>query len=288
VDNPTLVVAGDDSVHLLFQTGFRRLWHRVSRDGGSSFGRARELTAVVRSASYEGFAIRRFGPGPGVGAVLSTGRLVIPIWVSSGTRNRPSATMTLVSDDCGLTWTSGDIVAGPGGRYPNPSEAAVAAADGGAVMTFRQRTVPHRIVSWSPDGATGWATPTPSVHLFEPACHAALAAVAAEGRHLLAFANPDSRKSSTPMQADGKAPRENLTLRWSSDGGRHWSTGIVLDAGPAGYAVLASTARGRLNLVWEQGRKPGTPTWPAAIHYRDITALVPPATAAEQTDPALG
>ena len=276
VDNPTLVVASDDSMHLLYQTGFRRLWHRVSRDGGSSFGRARDLTAVVRSASYEGFAIRRFGPGPGAGAMLASGRLVMPIWVSSGTRNRPSATTTIVSDDCGLTWTSGDIVAGPNGPYPNPSEAAVAAAaDGSAVMTFRQRTVPHRIFSWSVDGATGWTTPAPNVDLFEPACHAALTAVAADGRHLLAFANPDSRNSSTSMQADGKAPRENLTLRWSSDGGRQWSAGIVLDSGPSGYAVLASTARGRLHVLWEQGRKRGTPTWPAAIHYRDVTALVP-------------
>ncbi len=286
VDNPTLVVASDDSVHLLYQTGFRRLWHRVSRDGGSTFSRARELTAVVRSASYEGFAIRRFGPGPGAGAVLSSGRLVVPVWISSGRRTRPSATMTIVSDDGGRTWTSGDIVAGPDGPYPNPSEAAVAAADGGAVMTFRQRTVPHRILSWSPDGATAWSTPTPSVDLFEPACHATVVAVTAQGRHLLAFANPDSRHTSTPMQADGKAPRENLTLRWSRDGGRQWSPGIVLDAGPAGYAVLASTAMGRLHLVWEQGRKRGTPTWPAAIHYRDLTALVPPVDAAEQIDPA--
>ncbi len=280
VDNPTLVVASDDSLHLLYQTGFRRLWHRVSRDGGSSFSRARDLTAVVHSASYEGFAIRRFGPGPGAGAVLSTGRLVIPIWVSSGTRNRPSATMTIVSDDFGRTWTSGDIVAGPHGPYPNPSEAVVAAAPGGgAVMTLRQRTVPRRILSWSPDGATGWTTPTPSVDLFEPACHAALVAVTTEEGHLLAFANPDSRDSSTPMHADGKAPRENLTLRWSIDGGRQWSTGVVLDSGPSGYAVLASTALGRLHLVWEQGRKRGTPTWPAAIHYRDVTTLVPAQTA---------
>lgn len=276
VDNPTLVAASDESVHLLYQTGFRRLWHRISRDGGANFSRARDLTAVVRSASFEGFGIRRFGPGPGAGAVLSTGRLVIPIWVSSGTRNRPSATTTIVSDDGGLTWTCGDIVAGPGGPYPNPSEAAVAGAPGGgAVMTIRQRTVPRRIFAWSPDGATGWTSPTSSAELYEPACHAALVAVPVDGRHLLAFANPDSRDSSTPMPADGKAPRENLTLRWSSDGGRHWPTGIVLDAGPSGYAVLASTARGQLHLVWEQGRKRGTPTWPAAIHYRDVTALLP-------------
>jgi len=275
VDNPTLVVADDGTVHLMYQTGYRRLWHRVSTDGGTSFGRSRELTGVVRSASVPGFHILRLAPGPGAGTVLTSGRLVVPVWASAGRRNRPSATLTIVSDDNGRTWTSGDVVAGPLGPFPNPSEAAVAAtADGGAVLTFRQRTVPSRVFSWSPDGATGWTTPVPIQTLFEPGSHAALANVTVRGRFLVSFANPDSRASTTPALPDGRSPRENLTLRWSGDGGHTWSDGTVVDPGPSGYVALAASPDGRLHAVWEHGRRRRAPTWPAAIRYREVTESV--------------
>ncbi|CAN5276790.1 sialidase family protein [soil metagenome] len=271
VDNPTLVVDRAGSIHLFFQTGYRRLWHRVSTDGGASFGRAIDRSAVVRAASTPAFSLDRFAPGPGTGALLQSGRLVVPVWAASGRRHRPSVTLTIVSDDEGQTWRAGDLIAGPGGRFPNPSEATVAPThDGGVVLSFRQRAVRRRVFSWSGDGATGWSRPEVNDDLFEPVCHAALAAVG--GR--VAFVNPDSRASTAPMLRDGKAPRENLTLRWSSDAGHRWPEQMVLDTGPSGYASLVVDPTDRLHVVWEYGRLPRTAVWPTSIRYRNLQPLV--------------
>lgn len=277
IDNPTLLVdPASGELHLFFQAGYRRLWQRTSRDAGATFGRAIDRSAAVRAASTAGFAIRRFAPGPGSGAALTGGRLVVPVWAAAGRRHRPSATLTIVSDDRGRSWRPGDLVSGPGGRYPNPSEATVAPTpDGGAVLSFRQRAVRNRVFNWSADGATGWSEPRPAPELFEPVCHAALASVS--GGELLAFVNPDSRASTTPALRDGKAPRENLTLRWSADSGRTWGAVTVIDPGPSGYAALAADPAGGIHVVWEHGRLPGTAVWPTSIAHRHLRANERPA-----------
>lgn len=272
VDNPTLVAdPASGELHLFFQTRYRRLWQRTSRDGGATWGSRVDRTPVVRAASTDAFRVRQVAPGPGAGVALAGGRLVVPVWAASGRRHKPSATLTIVSDDGGSTWQPGELVAGPGGRYPNPSEASLAPLpDGGAVITFRQRRVRSRVFSWSPNGATGWSDPSPAPELYEPVCHAALAAVGERG--LLAFANPDSRDSSTPALPDGKSARENLTLRWSRDGGRTWEAGEVVDAGPSGYSALAAAPRAEgaaaVHIVWEHGRLPRTALWPTEIRFR--------------------
>ncbi len=274
VDNPTLVVdPASGALHLLFQTRYRRLWQRTSVDGGATWAPRVDRTPVVRAASTEGFRVRQLAPGPGAGVALTGGRLVVPVWAASGRRHKPSATLTIVSDDGGSTWQPGELVAGPDGRYPNPSEASLAPLpDGGAVITFRQRRVRSRVFSWSPDGATGWSEPRPAPEVFEPVCHAALAAVGDDG--LLAFANPDSRHSSTPALRDGKSPREKLTLRWSHDGGRTWDAGAVVDAGPSGYSALAAASGGAgaaaVHVVWEHGRLPRTALWPTGIRFQTL------------------
>lgn len=267
VDNPTLLFdPATGELHLFFQTGYRRLWQRISQDGGATFDAAVDRSDVVRAASTPEFTIRGFAPGPGSGAVLGSGRLVVPVWAIGGPRHRPSATLTIVSDDGGRSWQPGELVAGPAGPYPNPSEATVAAVAGGAVLSFRQRAARSRVFSWSPDGATGWSAPAPARELFEPVSHAAIAAVGDR----LAFVNPDSRATGSARLRDGKFPRENMTLRWSSDGGHTWGEPAVIDPGPSGYASLAADPAGALHVVWERGRLPGTAVWPTSIAYARV------------------
>ncbi|HWH97308.1 MAG TPA: sialidase family protein, partial [Pseudolysinimonas sp.] len=137
VDNPTLVVDRSGVVHLLYQVGYRKLWHRRSADGGRTFSAPTDLTEVLTSVPERaGFVPRRFAPGPGAGAMLASGRLVVPVWASSarGRRHRPSATLTITSDDDGMTWAAGEYAAFPGGAVRNPSEAAVAALPGGGAL----------------------------------------------------------------------------------------------------------------------------------------------------------
>lgn len=268
VDNPTLVVDRTGALHLLYQVGYRRLLHRRSTDGGRTFTPPTDLTAVLTSLpEREGFVPRRFAPGPGSGALLPSGRLVIPVWASSahGRRHRPSATLTIVSDDDGMTWSAGSYAALPGGPVRNPSEAAITTLpDGGALLGIRQKGARRRVFARSADGAT-WSEPWFAPELFEPVCHAALAT--SDG--VVFFANPDSRDSARPRLRDGKAVRENLTLVRSADGGATWGDAVVVDPGPAGYAALAA-ADGDLHLVYERGELPRAALWPTAIAYRRI------------------
>jgi sialidase-1 len=268
VDNPTLVVDPvGDVLQLFFQTDYRRLWQCTSSDGGRTFGPRIDLSRVVRAASTPDFRVDRFAPGPGSGAVLSGGRLVVPVWANQGRGQRPSIVLTIVSDDHGRSWQPGEIIAGPGGEFPNPTEASVApTVDGGAVLSFRQATVPHRVFSWSPDGATRWSPPRAVRELYEPVCQAPLVALGSGSGHLVAFTHPDSRESATLLPG-GKGPRENLTLRWSRDGGRTWGPAQVIDPGPSGYSALAPDPVGSLHILWERGRLPGTALWPTSIAY---------------------
>ncbi len=270
LDNPTLVVDSAGVLHLLYQIGYRRLLHRRSGDGGRTFSAPTDLTAVLTSIpERDGFVPRRFAPGPGAGAKLTSGRLVVPVWASSapGRRHRPSATLTITSDDDGMTWAAGEYAAFPGGAVRNPSEAAIAAVPGGGVLlTVRQKGDPRRVFTHSSDGATGWSTPRFAPEIFEPVCHAA---VVADGRALF-FVNPDSRDSERPRLPDGKAVRENLTLRVSRDDGATWGEARVLDPGPAGYSALATAGDGTLHLVYERGELPRAALWPTSIAYRRI------------------
>lgn len=266
VDNPTLVSDPFTSVvHLFFQEGYRRLWHRTSSDGGRTFGRAIERTAVVLAAAGADFPIDGLAPGPGTGAVLESGRLVVPVWISHRPGKGRSAVMTIFSDDRGATWHAGDLVAASDEGFAGTSEGVVTADPrGGAVMSFRQRAVPSRVFSWSSDGATGWSDPRAAPEIGEPVCQAGLTIVRARGVSQLAFTNPDSRS----VSAGGRlSPREKLTLRRSEDGGKSWTSAQLLDPGPSGYSALASDSTGGLHVMWEHGRRARTKFWPATIRY---------------------
>ena len=246
-DNPTVVVDGRGRIHLFFQVGYRRLFQRTSMDAGVTWRARIDRTEVV------GWG--RVAPGPGTGARLVDGRLVVPVWGSSG---RGSQTTTIVSDDDGETWTAGEVVTR---AFGSTSEATVAATpDGGAVMSVRQSEVPSRIVSWSADGVS-WSKAVAVEELYEPVCHAALVAVGDR----VAFVNPDSRDAPRTLSG-GRGPRENLTLRWSSDGGRTWGSRVVVDPGPSAYTSAASSGDG-VHLLWEHGMRHGSWYWPTGIQY---------------------
>lgn len=254
-DNPTLIVDGAGRIHLFFQVGYRRLFQHTSVDGGVTWGARIDRTEVVASVGWG-----RMAPGPGAGARLRGGRLVLPVW-GGPAATRGSMTRTLFSDDDGETWGVGDVVVR---GFGTTSEATVAAtSDGGAVMSVRQSRSHARVFSWSADGIA-WSEPVAVEELYEPVCHAALVAVGER----VAFVNPDSRAAERSLPG-GRGPRENLTLRWSSDGGRTWGEPVVVDPGPSAYASAVSAGDG-VHLLWEHGMRHGSWYWPAGIRYERI------------------
>jgi sialidase-1 len=199
--------------------------------------------------------------GPGHGLQLKSGRLVVPVWLSSGTgghAHRPSVIATIYSDDGGATWQAGQIIAGPTDPLVNPSEAmAVELADGRVMLNIRSESPPNRrAVATSPDGATGWTRPVFDQQLLEPICMASLCRLSlpVEGRPgAILFCNPANLERAAGAAEAGKSrDRKNLTVRLSHDEGNTWPLARTIEAGPAGYSDLAVGPDGAIYCLYER------------------------------------
>jgi sialidase-1 len=170
------------------------------------------------------------------------------------------------SDDHGETWNAGDFVVRNGGRIRNPSETCgVELADGRVLFNSRSESHEHRrIVTISPDGATGWGEPTFDDALVEPVCLGSIIGFDAEdGGRCIVFANPGVLERTMPggPAARGIGPgetgkpfdRKRLTVRLSEDDCRSWAASRVLEAGPSGYSDLAVLPDGTLLCLYECG-----------------------------------
>jgi sialidase-1 len=248
--NPAPVADRDGAVHLLYCVEYARVLHRVSRDDGRSWSDPRDLTPAFEALRAE-YPWRVVATGPCHGIQLSSGRLLVPIWLSRGSEgpggdHRPSVVASLYSDDGGETWRAGEIVARENEPGVNPSETVAAElADGRVLFNIRSESPENRrLLAYSPDGATGWTRPAFHPELFEPVCNAGLTVVGGA----LAFANPDPPRDGREIDANRLRERRNLTVRLSRDGGATWPAHRVLAPGFAGYNDLNALPGGRTLL----------------------------------------
>jgi sialidase-1 len=204
--------------------------------------------------------------GPGHGVQLSSGRLVVPVWLSTGTgghAHRPSSIATVYSDDHGATWQSGNIVAGETDPLVNPSESvAVELADGRVLLNIRSEAKQHRRgVATSPDGATNWTRPIFDDQLVEPICMASMCRFSKapdDGKNRLLFSNPENLQ-----RVDGKAEpgknrdRRNLTIKLSYDEAQSWPIAKTLEKGRSAYSDLAVAPDGTIYCLYERSTPVG-------------------------------
>jgi sialidase-1 len=251
------VVIADDAtgaVHLLYCVEYARCFYTRSDDDGVTFGKPVEITSTFDTLKAR-YAWRVLATGPGHSIRLTSGRLVVPVWLSkgeSGHGHRPSCVATIYSDDAGRTWHAGEIVA----DHPNPinpSEATVAElSDGRVMINFRhegpadapaKRDKPTwRAVSISRDGAGGWEPFHLDRSLPEPICMGGLLRL---GKSSLLFANPNNAEDHR---------RRNLTVRLSNDDGRTWPVKCVVEPGVSGYSDLACSPDGKwIYCLYERG-----------------------------------
>lgn len=260
-NNPVLIAAEDGTVHLLFCLDYWRVFHRRSTDDGVSWSEPVEITPVFESfrAAYDWKVL---ATGPNHAIELSTGRLVVPVWLSTGTGeggHRPSVVATIVSDDKAATWQAGEIAVACTKERVNPSETvAVELADGRVMLNVRNESpVQRRLVTTSADGASGWSPPRFDETLLEPICMAGLVRYDHVGERLLLFTNPANLE-----RADGQArpgtnrDRRNLTIRASGDDGQTWPLARVIDPGPSMYSDVAVTPAGTILCFYGRGPKP--------------------------------
>ena len=264
-NNPVMIAEPDGRLHLLFCLEYFRCFLSHSADDGGTWSPVEEITKAFEPFRPE-YEWKVLATGPGHGVAMRSGRLVVPVWLSTGTgghAHRPSAVSVIVSDDHGQNWTRGPIVVGTTELTPNPSETVAAElSDGSLLLSIRNESARHlRLLSRSANGFDGWSTPTFHPHLFEPICMAGLLSVAHDNQRVLMHVGPDSSDAAPPsrpieevVKGGGKGlPRRNLSLQVSRDEGVNWSPRVVLEPGRSGYCDLAWHSSGAALCLFESG-----------------------------------
>jgi sialidase-1 len=243
VNNPVLIAARDGTVHFLYCVEYARVFCRKSTDEGATWSKAVEITAALEPLRKT-YAWQVVATGPGHGLETTKGRLIVPVWLSTGAgsgAHRPSIVSTLASDDGGKSWKAGAVVATETEPLRNPNETTVAELpDGRIMLNLRHESkTRRRAISTSKDGMSGWSPPVLDEALLDPVCMGSLLNV---GKTLY-FSNLHSTSG-----------RVNLGLRRSDDAGKTWKNMTLLHKGPAAYSDLAASPEGRvLWCVYECG-----------------------------------
>ena len=202
--------------------------------------------------------------GPDHGIQLANGRLLVPVWMSTGTggnAHRPSVVSTIFSDDHGASWHAGEIAVPCTDEIVNPNETtAVELADGRVMLNVRNESPrQRRIVTTSRDGAGGWTAPRFDDMLVEPICMASLLRLSTEqhgGRNRMLFVNPANLSRADGKESPGKSrDRRNLTVRLSYDEGQSWSVSKVVEPSWSAYSDLAVTRDGTILCFYGSGKK---------------------------------
>jgi Neuraminidase (sialidase) len=255
LNNPVAIAdRRDGAVHFLYCVEYARCFYRRSDDDGETFTEPVEITPTFERYRPE-YPWRVLATGPGHGIQLAGGRLLVPVWLSTGTgghAHRPSAVSVIISDDHGKTWERGQIVV----SHPNPvnpsETAAVELADGRVMLNIRHESEPHlRGVSVSRDGATGWSPMRLDEALPEPVCFGSLVRFSqrpGSDKDRILFVNPHNPSG---------RERRNLTVKLSEDEGRTWPMSKAIEPGPGGYADLAVGPDKRIYCLYERGTAGG-------------------------------
>jgi sialidase-1 len=266
VNNPVAIVEPDGTLHVLYCVEYARCFAIQSTDDGVSWSEPVDLTSAFERFRPE-YEWKVIATGPGHGIALRNGRLLVPIWMSTGTgghAHRPSVTATIYSDDHGRTWNRGAIAVPNTPEFVFPNEtAAVELADGRVMLNVRSESKANRrLVTISPDGVSAWSKPEFHDALREPICQASLARLSQappSDRNRLLFANPDNLDPLPGQEAvPGKGRlRKNLSIKLSYDEGRTWPVSKPLEPGLSGYSDLAVGPDGTIYCFYESASTDG-------------------------------
>jgi sialidase-1 len=266
VNNPVMIVdRKTGAVHFLYCVEYARCYYARSDDDGRTFTEPVDVTAAFDGFRPE-YDWRVLATGPGHGIQLDSGRLLVAVWLSTGTgghAHRPSVTATVFSDDGGKTWRRGEIAIPDTAEWVFPNETSqVQLADGRVMLNARSESKAHRrLVTYSRDGATGWTRPRFAPDLLEPICMGSTVRLTDEndgGRNRLLFANPHNLERADGRGAPGVGrDRKNLSVKLSYDEGQSWPVSKTLEAGYSAYSDLAAGRDGTIYCLYERGTDQG-------------------------------
>jgi sialidase-1 len=250
-NNPVLVADKDGTVHMLFCLEYMRVFYQRSDDDGLTFSTPIEITSAF-DAFKKDYDWKVLATGPNHSIQLKTGRLVVPVWLSTGTggnAHRPSVTATIYSDDSGKSWHAGDIAVPCTEEWINPNETvAIELNDGRVMLNVRSESKAHRrLVTTSPDGSTNWSTPKFDDALLEPICMGGIVRYQHEGQSLILFSNPHNLDVTKGKPEPGKSrARRNVSVKLSRNEAQTWPVNKLIEDGPSMYSDLAVTHSGTI------------------------------------------
>ncbi len=206
-----------------------------STDDGLTWSKPVTITPQVKDPKW-----RLCFAGPGGGIQLRDGTLVF----AAQYRDADGAAHScFVSSRDGEAWKIS--AAAVPGQTPTSESQVAELADGSLLLSMRDESRSGLRLWARYDRRTGtWGEPWRA--LPDPTCMASLI------RHpegTLLFTNPNSAKR-----------RVALTVRASSDDGKTWSDGRLLDPRPSAYSCLAVLADGSVGVLYECGDKTGVET----------------------------
>ena len=259
-NNPVLIADRDGTVHMVFCLEYMRCFYQRSDDDGVNWSAPVEITSTFEAFKKD-YDWKVLATGPNHSIQLKSGRLVVPVWLSTGTggnAHRPSVTATIYSDDGGKTWLAGEIAVPCTDEFINPNETvAVELSDGRVMLNVRNESKTHRrIVVTSPDGATDWSEPKFDDALVEPICMAGLVRYQHDGKSLLLFCNPNNLTRADGKEEPGKSrDRRNVSVRISDDDGQTWTAGKSIEPEWSAYSDIAVTPSGTILCFYGRGDK---------------------------------
>ena len=271
-NNPVAIADRNGVVHFLFCLEYMRCFYLRSDDDGNTWSKPVEITGAFEKFRPE-YDWKVLATGPGHGIQLTSGRLLVPVWLSTGTgggAHRPSVAATVFSDDHGQSWQRGDIAVPNTEEWVFPSETvAVQLADGRVMLNVRSESKAHRrLVTTSKDGATGWSKPIFHEQLLEPICMASAVRLSQQpsaDRNRMLFANPHNLDRADGKAAPGKSrDRKNLSIKLSDDEGQTWPVNKALEPGYSAYSDLAVGPEGTVYCLYERGSNTETGTKPTS------------------------
>ena len=208
-----------------------------STDDGVTWSPPINITTQVKDPAW-----RLCFNGPGNGIQLRDGTLVFAAQFK-GADNVPHSCF-IASRDGGATWKISPAAI-PGS--PPTSESAIAElADGSLLLTMRNEsragTRAWARWDWQGDVLQGkWSEPWLTVP--DPTC---MASVIRHPHGELIYSSPNSATR-----------RVALTIRSSTDTGKTWSAGRLLDPAGAMYSCLTVLRDGRIGVLYESGTEAG-------------------------------
>jgi sialidase-1 len=263
-NNPVLIADRDGTVHGVFCLEYMRAFYIRSADDGLTWSTPVEITRTFEKFR-PAYDWKVLATGPDHGIQLRTGRLLVPVWLSTGTggnAHRPSVVGTIYSDDAGRTWKAGDIAVPNTEEMVNPNETvALERADGTVLLNSRNESPTHRrLITTGPDGATGWSTPFFHQELLEPICMAGLVRFSGAGdgrRNRIVFSNPHNLSRGDGKEEPGKnRDRKNVSLKLSYDEGETWPVSKSVEPGYSAYSDVAVTQNGTILCFYGRAEKP--------------------------------